>query len=97
MMELKVKTVSPQAGQKIEVDIQTECRQIIVKNFSEGDIWVSLTANATKVDGMVRIPSYCAQVISCFDAGDYNWATEKIYVYADTASENTVEVQAVGW
>ena len=97
VVSLKAKTISPQTGTSVEVPLNARCRQVVVKNFSDGDIWAGITPNATKTDGMIRIPSFCAQVLTVYRAGEYgDNMIDTVYILADTASENTVEVQAVG-
>ena len=93
---IPVKTVSPVAGQKVEVSFEQQCRGFLVKNFSSGDIYVSLDENATATEGSIQIPSNCAQTIMSFSGGTYgNWLNGTCYIYADAASSNSVEVQAI--
>lgn len=93
---IPVKTVSPVAGQKVEVSFGQSCRGFLIKNFSSSDIYVSLNENATTTEGSIRIPPNCAQAIMCFSGGTYgNWLDGTCYVYADTASSNSVEVQVI--
>lgn len=93
---IPVKTVSPVAGQKVEVSFEQQCRGFLVKNFSSGDIYMSLDENATTSEGSVRIPSNCAQTIMSFSGGTYgNWLDGTCYIYADATSSNSVEVQAI--
>lgn len=67
------------------------------KNFSAGDIWVGVTPDSTKTDGMIRIPSEGAQLLVSFCAGQYGDLIDTVYVMADAAEENCVEVQALEW
>lgn len=67
--EIPVKTISPVAGQKVEVSFGQQCRGFLVKNFSSGDIYMSLDENATATEGSIRIPSNCAQTIMSFSGG----------------------------
>ena len=93
---IPVKTVSPVAGQKVEVSFEQQCRGFLIKNFSSGDIYMSLDENATTTEGSIRIPANCAQTIMSFSGGTYgNWLDGTCYIYADTASSNSVEVQAI--
>ena len=97
MTKLKVKTASTQAGKAVAVQLGTECRRALVKNFSTGDIWVGVTPDSTKTDGMIRIPSEAAQLLVSFCAGQYGDLINTVYVLADTTEENCVEVQALEW
>lgn len=97
MTKLKVKTVSTQAGKAVAVSLGTDCRRVLVKNFSTGDIWVGVTLDSAKTDGMIRIPSETAQLLVPFCAGQYGDLINTVYVLADAAEENCVEVQALEW
>ena len=55
MKKLNVKTASTQAGKIVPVQLGTQCRRAMIKNFSAGDIWVGVTPDSTKTDGMIRI------------------------------------------
>lgn len=72
-------------------------RRAMIKNFSAGDIWVGVTPDSTKTDGMIRIPSEGAQLLVSFCAGQYGDLIDTVYVMADAAEENCVEVQALEW
>lgn len=63
MKKLNVKTASTQAGKIVPVQLGTQCRRAMIKNFSAGDIWVGVTPDSTKTDGMIRIPSEGAQLL----------------------------------
>lgn len=52
MKKLNVKTASTQAGKIVPVQLGTQCRRAMIKNFSAGDIWVGVTPDSTKTDGM---------------------------------------------
>ena len=93
MTKLKVKTASTQAGKAVAVSLGTDCRRALVKNFSTGDIWVGVTPDSTKTDGMIRIPSEVAQLLVSFCAGQYGDLINTVYVLADTTEENCVEVR----
>ena len=71
MKKLNVKTASTQAGKIVPVQLGTQCRRAMIKNFSAGDIWVGVTPDSTKTDGMIRIPSEGAQLLVSFCAGQY--------------------------
>lgn len=95
--KLNVKTASTQAGKIVPVQLGTQCRRAMIKNFSAGDIWVGVTPDSTKTDGMIRIPSEGAQLLVSFCAGQYGDLIDTVYVMADAAEENCVEVQALEW
>lgn len=83
--------------QDVPVQLGTQCRRAMIKNFSAGDIWVGVTPDSTKTDGMIRIPSEGAQLLVSFCAGQYGDLIDTVYVMADAAEENCVEVQALEW
>lgn len=105
MKKLNVKTASTQAGKIVPVQLGAQCRRAMIKNFSAGDIWVGVTPDSTKTDGMIRIPSEGAQLLVSFCAGQYGDLIDTVYgdlidtvyVMADAAEENCVEVQALEW
>ena len=97
MKKLKVKTVSTQAGRVVSVSLGTQCRRAMVKNFSMSDIWVGVTPDSTKTDGMIRIPPDGAQLLVSFCAGQFGDLIDTVYILSDAAEENCVEVQALEW
>lgn len=95
---LNVQTVSTTAGASVEVNLNCKAERVLVKNFGEADIWVADVDTATKTSGMVRIPGGAAQLITVNDKSVWpNMTMDKVYVYADEASQDSVEIQAIGW
>ena len=94
---LNVKAATTVEGQVITIDLGVKCREVLVKNFGEdAAIYVGVDEGSTKTDGMVRIPSESAQVITVNMLAVWPGMTfDRIFVYADASVD--VEVQAVSW
>lgn len=97
-MQLNVQTISTQAGTAVPVVLDAPCSAVLVKNFGNYDIWVSTDAEATKTLGMVRIPPDTAQVIKKNPPGvlDVDPWIQNLYITADEAMTDAVEIQPVG-
>ena len=97
-MTWDIKTVSTQAAQKVTVELGVKCQQVLVKNFGANDIWVGIDPEATKTQGMARIPSNVAQIIGINVNSVWPGMTfEALYVYSDEAEIDPVEIQPVKW
>lgn len=97
-MTLDIQTISTQAGTAVAVPLGVKCMQVLVKNFGANDIWVGIDQEATKTDGMARIPSDTAQVIGSNINSVWPGMTfDTLYVLSDNAETNTVEIQPVQW
>lgn len=97
-MQLNVQTISTQAGTAVPVVLDAPCSAVLVKNFGDSDIWVSTSTEATKTQGMVRIPPDTAQVIKKNPPGvlDVDPWIQNLYITADEAMTDAVEIQPVG-
>ena len=97
-MTLDIQTISTQAGTAVAVPLGVKCMQVLVKNFGANDIWVGIDPEATKTDGMARIPAGVAQVVGSNVNGVWPGMTfDTLYVLSDNAETNTVEIQPVQW
>lgn len=97
-MTLDIQTISTQAGTAVAVPLGVKCMQVLVKNFGVNDIWVGIDREATKTDGMARIPAGVAQVVGSNVNGVWPGMTfDTLYVLSDNAETNTVEIQPVQW
>lgn len=97
-MTLDIQTISTQAAQNVAVQLGVKCQQVLVKNFGVNDIWVGIDADATKTNGMARIPSDTAQVIGSNINSVWPGMTfDTLYVYSDEAETDSVEIQPVQW
>lgn len=96
-MKLDVRTISTVQEQMVEVEFPEPCSEVLVKNFGDSDIYVSTDESGKKTNGMVRIPADTAQVIvkNLPSVEVRNpWITE-LYIYADSAMTDAVEIQPV--
>lgn len=96
-MSLDVRTISTEQGQMIEIKFPEPCSEVLVKNFGDSDIYVATDQSGTKTNGMVRIPADTAQIIvkNIPTVKVRNpWITE-LYIYADSAMTDAVEIQPV--
>lgn len=96
-MNLNVRTISTEQGQMVKVQFPEPCSEVLVKNFGGSDIWIATDENGSKTQGMVRIPPSTGQVIvkNIPTVQVRNpWITE-IYIYADSAMTDAVEIQPV--
>ena len=97
-MTLDIQTISTQAGTAVAVPLGVKCMQVLVKNFGDNDIWVGIDQEATKTDGMSRIPAGVAQVVGRNVNSVWPGMTfDTLYVLSDNAETNTVEIQPVQW
>ena len=95
MKDLKIirNTITANEANKFEFDV--EGFEFLVKNFTEGDIYVAFE-NTTDTDEMSKIPSMAGQVCvrnkSKGSTGSGNSSNE-VYVYSTSSGE--VEVQCL--
>lgn len=82
MLKLYVARKKTVAGQQIVLKFEKKGNKFIVKNFTEGDIYVGIDG---KKENAVRIASLFFQVITT--------DTDTIYIDPDTTSEKGIEVQ----
>lgn len=96
-MQLNVQTISTQASAKLKVNLGYDSAAVLVKNFGTDDIWCSANEGSTKTIGSVRIPPDTAQVIirNAPNIADANTFFDSIYIYADSAMTDAVEIQPV--
>lgn len=71
--------------------------RFLVKNFTDGDIFVALKSGAMKEES-VLIPANCAQILEArlVISGSVD-TTKIVQVIADTSSQKGVEVQCLIW
>ena len=67
-------------------------------HFGANDIWAGISQEATKTDGMARIPAGVAQVVGSNVNSVWPGMTfDTLHVLSDNAETNTVEIQPVQW
>lgn len=83
-----------QADQAILFNFDTICYRFLVKNLTEGDIYVAPVAGAEKTDSLL-IPAGCAQVLCVNERDTWHDASSVVQVIADETSEKGVEIQCI--
>ena len=97
-MTWNIQTVSTQAGTPVTVELGQKCQSVLVKNFGVNDIWVGIDAEATKSEGMARIPSDTAQVlVNNINSVWPGMTFDTLYILSDAAETDTVEIQTIQW
>ena len=91
MKKLNVKTASTQAGKIVPVQLGTPVPPGDDENFSAGDIWVGVTPDSTKTDGMIRIRQRTRSRLSLFCAGQYGDLIDTVYVMADARKKTVLK------
>lgn len=88
--QLKRQTLESSTWTAFEFDIP--CRSFFVKNFTEGDIYVSF-AQEENTTTSFKIPSMFAEEVYISDNKDFNtnWLKNIVYVYASQSGEVEVE------
>lgn len=96
MAELRLirKAVTANAPVIFEFEAPGIC--FLIKNLTEGDIYVALKSSATKEESAL-IPRDCAQVLEARRGAGSVDTTKIVQVIADTSSEKGVEVQCIHW
>lgn len=89
-MKEKIKRVTLSKSTFEEIQFSTKASKFLVKNFSEGDIYVSFDANA-KEENAIKIPSQFFQVVIINENMNNYYSRDKIYVKGN----GEVEVQAI--
>ena len=94
-MDLKVQRKSVTSSQATQFLFDVKGTQYIVKNFTEGNIYVALKETQNKTD-CILIPSQTAQIVEFFN-GIYNSDSGIVTVISDENSDTGVEVQCIKW
>lgn len=97
-MTLNIQTISTQASQNVTVDLGCQAQEVLIKNFSASPIWVGIDPDATQTEGMAQIPSDSSQILTANKNGSWkNMSFNTLYVYAEAAESNCVEIQPIKW
>ena len=90
MSVLKVQRKPTEANTKLDFQFDNPGLEFLVKNFTDGDIYVGVEAIKER---MILIPAETAQVVACMTTqGD-----DTLYVIPTITSEKGVEVQCLRW
>lgn len=91
-MILKVQRKPTEAGVELQFNYDNPGLEFLVKNFSNGDIYVGFEPGGGK-SSMPLIPSETAQIISSMTVQ----GCSTVYVVPDETSDKGVEVQCLRW
>lgn len=96
MAELKLIRKAVTANTPVIFEFEAPGICFLIKNLTEGDIYVALKSGATKEESAL-IPRDCAQVLEARRGAGSVDTTKIVQVIADTSSEKGVEVQCIHW
>ena len=95
MAELRLIRKAVTANAPVIFEFEAPGIWFLIKNLTEGDIYVALKSGATKEESAL-IPRDCAQVLEARYKGTGSIdATQIVQVIADTTSTKGVEVQCI--
>lgn len=90
-MGLQVQRKATTAGEKLTFKFEGKGNKFIVKNFTEGDIYVGTEEG---MENTVKLPSLFFQVVEISkDLMENKTETDTLYVMPEKESEKGVEVQ----
>lgn len=96
MAELKLIRKAVTANTPVIFEFEAPGICFLIKNLTEGDIYVALKSGATKEESAL-IPRDCAQVLEARRGAGSVDTTKIVQIIADTSSEKGVEVQCIHW
>lgn len=96
MAELRLIRKAVTANTPVIFEFEAPGICFLIKNLTEGDIYVALKSGATKEESAL-IPRDCAQVLEARRGAGSVDTTKIVQVIADTSSEKGVEVQCIHW
>lgn len=89
---IRAATTSEQA---LVLEFAYEGKEFLVKNFTDGDVYVALKERATKEESAL-IPAQTAQTI-VRNKSDYYAGSNLVQIIPTATSEKGVEVQCLKW
>lgn len=89
---IRAATISEQA---LVLEFAHEGKEYLVKNFTDGDVYVALKEGATKEESAL-IPAQTAQTI-VRNKSDYYAGSNIVQIIPTATSEKGVEVQCLKW
>lgn len=97
MSNMKIVRKSVTANTPTTFNFDVSGIRFLVKNFTDGDIFVALKSGAVKEESAL-IPTNCAQILEArlSTSGSVD-TTKTVQVIADTSSQKGVEVQCLLW
>lgn len=93
--KLAVKRIGTEAGKEVEIEFTRFGNKFLVKNFTEGDIYVSFESPVNKAESvLIRPDTY--QNVMIGERFDYEkTASHTIYILPEESSEDGIEVQLI--
>ena len=94
-MDFIAKRFSTAEGNPITYKVPVSGTKFLVKNLTDGDIYVSLKETTNKEDCLL-VPANTAQIIQVYD-GPLIFETNVLTIIPEATSEKGVEVQCLKW
>lgn len=92
---MKIERVTLTSNVQSNVKFDVKGFKFLVKNFTSGDIYVSLDDDLVNKDIAIKIPSNTAQECLIHELTALKYSTDTVRILGDNAGE--VEVQCVLW
>ena len=94
-MNFVAKRFQTTAGSKITYNVPVNGQKFLIKNLTDGDVYVSLKETENKEECLL-IPADTAQIVQVYD-GPLIFETNVVTVIPEATSEKGVEVQCLKW
>lgn len=89
-----VEHVDTIANTGVSVTLPVESYSILVKNFSDGDIRITLNDKYNQ-NNYILIPSQCSQELTINKRNELEYKFGKVGIYSESSNPNGVEVQCI--
>lgn len=97
MADLKVIRQATVADTKLTYSFDVRGFRFLVKNFTSGNVYVSLDPDEADINKMILIPKKVAQLVLVSEIPNYENGAQEIYVTPATSHPDGVEIQCVLW
>ena len=94
-MNFVAKRFQTTAGSKITYNVPVNGQKFLIKNLTDGDVYVSLKETENKEECLL-IPADTAQIVQVYE-GPLIFETNVVTVIPEATSEKGVEVQCLKW
>ena len=82
------------ANSAINYTLPVKSYSILVKNFSDGDIRITLN-NKYNQNNYILIPSQCSQELTINKRNELEYKFGKVGIYSESSNPNGVEIQCI--
>lgn len=89
-----VEHVDTVANSGVSITLPVESYAILVKNFTDGDIRLTLGDNYNQ-NNYILIPSQCSQELTINKRNELEYKFNKVGIYSENSKTNGVEVQCI--